>query len=139
MLFKFNRLILIPFLMFVNLRCSNKSLSNNQAPIPQEKFSKLIADFLLAESAVNLNIKNLNINAFDSAYAFNPLKDNNISKSLYDSTILFYSSHPDLYKEMYEEALQLLSEMQTAQRTIIMQDSLRAIQLKKDSIEKHAK
>lgn len=102
--------------------------------ISQQKLAKLIADFLLAESATNLNIKSVNSSKFDSVYWFNPLKLNNITKTQYDSAINFYSKHPELYKQIYEDALQLLSNKQTKLKAKQVADSLRTLKLKKDSL-----
>ncbi|MDX2172278.1 MAG: DUF4296 domain-containing protein [Bacteroidota bacterium] len=121
-------------LLFLFIRCGNE----NEDTIPnsiisKEKFAKLITDFLLAESATNLNIKQVDITKFDSTYTFNPLKENNVTKSQYDSAVNFYSKHPQLYKQIYDDALQLLSEMQTLQKAKIASDSLKTDKNKKDS------
>lgn len=90
-----------------------------QAPIPPEnilpaaKFEQILADFALAESAANMNLKNVSVIRIDTAYAFDPVKENNARQSQYDSTIQFYSQHPELYKKVYENVLTLLSEMQS--------------------------
>jgi hypothetical protein len=48
----------------------------------------------------------------DSAYAFDPLEENNVSRSQYDSAVSFYSKHPAVYKKIYENVLATLSKMQ---------------------------
>lgn len=78
-----------------------------------EQLTKVLTDFALAESAANMNIKNVPNTKFDSAYAFNPLFENNIRKSQYDSTIKFYVQHPALYKKVYENVLANLTQLQT--------------------------
>lgn len=108
----------------------------NEVEIPpgilnKEQFSKVLADLALAESAANLNIKNVKVEKTDSTYAFNPFEENHITQAQYDTSALFYSKHPDLYKEAYEEAMRLLSEMQV-RRNEIKKDSVK----KKDSIGK---
>jgi hypothetical protein len=90
-----------------------------QAPIAPDnlltpaKFEQVLADYALAESAANMNIKNVGVTRIDTAYAFDPLKENEVRQSQYDSTILFYSQHPELYKKIYENVLTILSEMQS--------------------------
>ena len=71
-----------------------------------------MVDFSLAESASNLNVKNLPAEKMDSAYAFDPLEENNVSRSQYDSAVSFYSKHPSIYKKIYENVLATLSKMQ---------------------------
>ena len=70
-----------------------------------------------------MNIKNVPVNKLDTTYAFDPLEENNVRKSLYDSTIQFYAQHPELYKKIYENVLTLLSEMQ-ARRDSLSIDSI---------------
>ena len=97
------------------ISCSSVQEENISAPeniLNEEVFSKLLVDFALAESTSNINIKNISPEKNDSAYAFNPLKENNISKAQYDSAIAFYSKHPTLYKKVYENVLAILSKMQ---------------------------
>jgi len=104
--------------------------------LDKEKFIQVLLDFSLAESATNLNIKNLSGSKFDSAYAFNPLKENNISRALYDSSLSFYSRNPKLFKKIYEEVLVRLSNMQVQREakkdSIVKRDSL----AKNDSLAK---
>jgi hypothetical protein len=110
------------------LSCNPSSTRDFQIPeniLSEDQFAKVLADFALAEGATNMNIKNVAFQKFDTVYAFNPLKENNIRLSQYDSTILFYSQHLESYKKIYDNVLALLSEMQ------VKRDSL-----KLDSIAK---
>ncbi|MBL7920976.1 MAG: DUF4296 domain-containing protein [Bacteroidia bacterium] len=97
--------------------------NNEEANIPQsvlseEQFAKLLVDFALAESTSNINVKNLPADKMDSVYNFDPLIDNHVSKSAYDSTITFYSKHPALYKRVYENVLTELSKMQVKKDSV---------------------
>ena len=80
--------------------------------LSEEKFTKVIADFALAESASNINVKNIPSEKSDSVYAFDPLVENKVSRAQYDSSIVFYSKHPVLYRKIYEGVLVILSKMQ---------------------------
>lgn len=107
-------------LLTVMISCSK---NEEEAEIPstilsEEKFTKLIVDFALAESTSNINVKNLPADKMDSLYNFDPLIDNNVSKSQYDSTIAFYSKHPGLYKKVYENVLVELSKMQVKKDSV---------------------
>jgi len=134
-----NLYICFIILLLFNSSCSFNTKSENKPPniIGEEEFTKLLTNFLIAESATNLNIKLADITKFDSVYAFNPLKQNNISKSKYDSTLIYYEQHPDLYKLIYENALQELSNLQTKRRALAVADSIKLI--KKDTTQKNAK
>ena len=78
-----------------------------------EEISDILFEFSLAESAANLNIKNVAQNKLDSAYAFNPLKSHHIRPSQFDSSITFYCRHSELYKKVYEIVLNKLQEFET--------------------------
>lgn len=80
--------------------------------IREDIFTKILADFALAESAANLNVQKTNIQKIDSVYAFDPLTENNVRRTQYDSTIAYYSTHTEEYKKIYENVIVLLSEMQ---------------------------
>lgn len=101
------------FLILMFSCTQNKKVEIPGNLIPRETFVQVLVDFALAESAANMNIKNVPFNKTDSVYAFNPLEENHITKEQYDTTLAFYSSHPELYKEIYEEVLVKLNAMQT--------------------------
>lgn len=112
---------ILAIVIFILHSCGEKE---NSVVIPEnilskEKYTDLLLSLALAESAANLNVKNVKIEKLDSAYAFNPLKENKVSRAQYDSTASFYSEHPDLYKEVYDEVLKRLSEMESKRKVII--------------------
>lgn len=110
--------ILNTVLVFATLiltSCGSREEAELSVPsniLSEEKFTKLIVDFSLAESASNLNVKNFPAEKMDSAYAFDPLEENKVSKAQYDSAVSFYSKHPIIYKKIYENVLATLSKMQ---------------------------
>lgn len=111
--------LLFPLLVFVAFSCSEKQEVVVVVPenvLDKEKFSDLICDFTLAETAANINIKKVDGQKFDSVYAFNPLLEHNISKNTFDTTIYFYSHNPTLFKEVYELSLEKLSKMQDSRK-----------------------
>jgi len=118
----------VPIALLLFLSCGSRQVEEVETPaniLSEEMFTKVLVDFALAESAYNLNIKNVPAQRFDTTYAFNPLSENHISKAKYDSTILFYAHHPNLYKKIYENVLAALSEIKTKRDT-----------LRKDSVPK---
>jgi hypothetical protein len=82
--------------------------------LTEEQFITVLVDSYLAEGASGINVKNVTGEKFDSAYAFNPAKDNNIDKATFDSSIAFYSKHPEVLKRIYEKVLEQLSRKQAA-------------------------
>jgi hypothetical protein len=104
------------------LSCSKKEAEEVKVPdsvLSEEVFTKVLRDFALAESAANINVKNVPYQKIDSAYAFDPLKENKVTQAQYDSTISFYVRHPDLYKKVYEDVLAALSDLQTKRNPAI--------------------
>ena len=81
-----------------------------------EKFSDVIVDFSLAESAASLNVLNVPGLKGDTVYAFNPLLDNKVERTTFDTTLYFYSHHPKLFKEVYVLALEKLSKLQASRK-----------------------
>lgn len=101
------------FFVLVFISCSGEK---EERPIPsyvmeEEAFTQLLTDMALAESAANLNVKNLSGSKFDSAYAFDPVKERKIERKIYDSSMAFYSRDPEKLKEIYEEILVRLSDL----------------------------
>lgn len=80
--------------------------------IPEEEFVSLLVDLSISESAANINIKQVSNLKLDSVYAFNPLKERQIRKSQYDSTLTYYSEHIPEYKAVYESVLERISALQ---------------------------
>jgi hypothetical protein len=109
-------------LLFVACEGGDKNTAIPPGILSEEQFAQVLTDFSLAEGAANMNVKNLPIQHLDSAYAFDPLKDNNIRQGQYDSTIKFYSTQPERYKRVYERVLQNLTELE-AKRNAIKKDS----------------
>jgi hypothetical protein len=108
--------------MIISLLLASCAREKKKAPLPpdiltEEQFATVLSDFALAESASNLNIQKAALHQMDSVYAFDPLLENGVRKSQYDSSLKFYIAHPERYREVYEIALVKLSEMESARAT----------------------
>jgi hypothetical protein len=119
---KFSFSLLVFLTLFACGKKQEEAVKIPRGILSEEIFTKVLTDFALAESASSMNIKNVAITKIDSVYAFNPLTENKVTKSQYDSAISFYVSHPDLYKKIYENVLVALSEMQ-AKRNPLKKDT----------------
>jgi hypothetical protein len=114
---------------FCVLGCNPKKDEDIKIPegiLSEEKFTAILVDFALAESASNLNIKNAIVQKIDSVYAFNPLVDNGVRKSQYDSTVKFFTEHPEAYKHVYDNVITVLTEIE-AKRKAGKKDSLKSL------------
>jgi hypothetical protein len=96
--------------------CGIENTGSSHRPaniLSEEQFARVLADYAMAESATNLNVLNVNLPAMDTIYAFDPLKFNNVRPLQYDSTLRYYSEHPELYKQAYDLALAELTAFQS--------------------------
>ena len=97
--------------------CNKSKKKEQEVPdyiLSPHKLSRLLVDFAIADCAANMNIKNVPVGKIDSVYDFNPLVDHGIRQSHYDSSLLFYSGHPELYRQVYDSVLVILSEFKAS-------------------------
>ncbi|MCC6180280.1 MAG: DUF4296 domain-containing protein [Bacteroidia bacterium] len=80
--------------------------------LSEEQLVSVLTDAYLSEGASGINVKNVIGEKYDSAYVFNPLQEHHISKSTFDSTMNFYTKHPQKLKLIYEKVLEKLSVIQ---------------------------
>ncbi len=96
--------------MFLLLACESESIEQASSNlIERDKFIEIMKDYALVESMLNSNTANANGPAFDSIYNFDVLKENEVTKSQYDSTLVYYTAHPDEFKELMDEVLEKLN------------------------------
>ena len=108
------RFCVILFLVIICFSCRPSSDDESTPPdyaLNEEQFIKVLTDCYLGEGATGINVKNLNGDKFDSAYLFNPFKDNGITKAQLDTTIAYYSKHPKKLKLIYNKILDNLSQI----------------------------
>ncbi|MBI3518581.1 MAG: DUF4296 domain-containing protein [Bacteroidetes bacterium] len=92
-------------------------MKEEDQPIPdtvisEDQLIKVLTDIYLGEGASGINVKNVPGEKFDSVYIFNPLKDNNIEKAAFDSSMAYYTRHPKKLKIIYDKVLDRLSVIQ---------------------------
>jgi hypothetical protein len=104
------------FLLFmaIMMSCGNPQQDIPSYVLSPDRFAQVLVNYALAESAAGVNVKSVNAGQLDSVYSFDPLKDSDVTKAQYDSSLRFYSLHPELYKKVYEDVLNRLSVMESA-------------------------
>jgi PhoPQ-activated pathogenicity-related protein len=113
-------------LILVLASCEMKNGETAATPLnilSEDQMADVLADYALAESAANLNIKNVSLAKMDTVYAFDILKFRGYRMSQYDSSLRFYSEHPKLYKAVYEKTLVKLTELES-EVTAVKTDSV---------------
>ncbi len=82
--------------------------------LPKEKMAAILVDIHLIEAAMNLNVMNPENASIpnNSSPTIDVLKKNHITKAQYEESFLFYTQHPTLLGEIYQEVLNELSKMQ---------------------------
>ncbi|MFL5754523.1 MAG: DUF4296 domain-containing protein [Bacteroidia bacterium] len=78
--------------------------------LPKEKMAAVLCDLSVMEAGINVSRFNA-ANATDSL-RFNIYRQHNISRRDYDSSIAFYSRHPEEFKKVYELVIEKLSRLQ---------------------------
>ncbi len=117
---------LLLLLVLANFSCGKKIDDQIKVPpgiLDKTDFANVLVKFALSESAAVTNVKALPFQKTDSVYAFNPLAESGIRRSQFDSSMSYYSAHPELYKKVYDTVLVILSEIK-AVRNVIVPDSI---------------
>jgi len=86
---------------------------NQKNLIEEELMVTILTESYLTEGATSLNIKNVRFEKFDSAYAFNPIKENKVDRAKFDSTIVYYTRHPKLFKKLLDK---VVAKLETIER-----------------------
>ena len=107
------KLFIVSILFFSS--CKPTSEEDEVVPenvLSEERLVKILTDAYLAEGASGINVKNVPGEKFDSAYVFNPLKDNRVDRVVFDSSMAYYTRHPKKLKVIYDKILDKLSVIQ---------------------------
>lgn len=111
------RLASLCFILCLSLfSCKPVKEENETIPeniLSEELMTEILMDAYLAEGASSINIKNVSAEKFDSTYSFNPLSSRNIQGSQFDSSLVYYTRHPQKLKTIYEKVLEKMSQYQS--------------------------
>jgi hypothetical protein len=79
--------------------------------LPQDKMAAVFSDLSIMEASINVSKFNPDRAASDSL-RFNVYKQQNISRSAYDSSVAFYSKHPDEFRKIYKMVEEKIAKLQ---------------------------
>lgn len=85
------------------------SSCDEEAPIDKEKMTQMVADYYMLDGVSKYElreIKNLDMNLVYVDF----LNKYGVTAAEFDSTISFYSKHPNELKEIYEGAIKILNK-----------------------------
>lgn len=81
--------------------------------LPKEKMAEVMVDVHLLEATVNLTVTATDKAAFnEKGDQIDVYKKHNTTRQQYEESYAFYTRHPDLLGEIYQEVLNELSKMQ---------------------------
>ena len=89
------------------------------------EFVELMVELHLVDGYLHQSLNTLHSRK-DSAFLIYPaiLEKYNISRTLLDSTVLFYGKHPEEFNKIYDQVLDSLSMMEGEMRKLIEKDSI---------------
>ncbi len=100
------------FLFLVFCSCSKSKVKTPEGVLSQKEMIPILVDVHIAQAAAGLH------NEADTArFTLNDylpyiLKTHHVEKIVYDSSISFYTLHPEIMQEMYDEVINELSKKQ---------------------------
>lgn len=82
--------------------------------LPKDKMAMVLVDIHLIEAGMNLNVMSPESAAIPTGMgaSIDVLKKHEITKAQYDSSFVFYTQHPEMLKEIYDDVLNELSKLQ---------------------------
>lgn len=86
-------------------------MSIPETTLSKEKMVGVMLDIHISEATMNMTPINRNVSDSPKP-GIDVLKKNNISKEQFDESFVFYTQHPLLLNEIYEEVMDSLSKMQ---------------------------
>ena len=88
-----------------------KGISIPATTLSKEKMVGLMLDIHISEATMNMTPINRNVSD-KPLPGIDVLKKNSISKEQFDESFIFYTKHPILLNEIYDEVMDSLSKMQ---------------------------
>jgi hypothetical protein len=99
------------------LSCGKKKIEIPATVLPKEKMVPVIVDIHLAQAAAVIRNPSDSLHYTFGDYLPYILKLHDIPRAEYDSSISFYTSHPELMKEIYDDVINELSKKQSEVKT----------------------
>ena len=106
---KFIKFTSIIFVFLLLTQSCNQKNSSVVEVIPQDTMAMLIADIHIADATLNVIMNSEKFKKIDDYY-FSTLEKYNISRSRFDTSMVFYSTEPEVYGNIYEDVMLIISQ-----------------------------
>ncbi len=105
----------ISLFVFISMcsSCGRKETEIPKGVLTKQELVVVLTDIHLAQAVVGMNRFNDSIRYDLNEYANSIFKVHHITKAQYDSSLSFYTAHPDLLDEVYQEVINELSKKQS--------------------------
>lgn len=111
-------LIIIIFAASTLVGCKHKSKAIPSGIINEETMANLMVDVNLAEAIIRVKQPGFpQDSSYIRAYYDAIFKKYKITKEQFNSSLKYYTKHPDRFGEIYDEALNKLSRMQSEENS----------------------
>ena len=112
----FLKRICLPLFLLCTLLAACTDVDDVAIPadvLPKDKMAEVMVDIHLLEATVNLTVTATDKAAFnEKGDQIDVYKKHNITRKQYEDSYLFYTRHPELLGEIYQQVLNELSKMQ---------------------------
>ncbi len=99
--------------LFFFTSCSKKSIDIPKNILTKTEMVPVLVDIHLAQAVVGINQRSDSLRYTLNDYSFSIFKLHHITREKYDSSLQFYTSHPELLEEIYAEVINELSKKQS--------------------------
>ncbi len=111
--FKKFSLCLCVFAVLILFSCSNKPIDTPKNILTKTEMVPVLVDMHLVQAVVGVNQQSDSLRYSINDYVSSIFKLHHITKEKYDSSLQFYTAHPELLDEIYAEVINELSKKQS--------------------------
>jgi len=94
--------------------CSSSAVQNKipEGILSVDSMVSVLVDLQILEAGIDLNLVSVAADQHSSNHYYAVFKDHHITRAQYDSSMSYYSAHPEILSKVYEKSIAGLSEKQ---------------------------
>lgn len=104
--------LLFSILLFALISCSEEKTIIPHGVLNQQKMTKILAEIHLAQSALNIKSHTDTTSYHMSDYTAFILKQHQVSRTDFLTSLKFYSENPEILKQVYDSVITSLTKME---------------------------